>query len=110
MQGQYDKNKGVSIVFGPQKELPKGVKPENLILMGDCVKKYRKEGIFIEGCPPGEPHLMWGIVDRVNVNEQEVARRWELGTGGWGIDMKAFREYQMKLRQKITKDSTNKEK
>jgi len=29
--------------------IPKDVKPEDLILMGDCVKKHSEKGIFIEG-------------------------------------------------------------
>jgi len=62
--GEYDKNAGMSIVLGKTKELPKGVDPENLILMGDCVKKHRRQGIFAGGCPPVEPAVLWGIIDR----------------------------------------------
>jgi hypothetical protein len=35
-----------------------------LILIGDCLKKHRKNGLFVEGCPPGEPAPHWAIVDR----------------------------------------------
>jgi len=28
------------------------------------VKMYREKGIFIDGCPPGEPSPHWAIVDR----------------------------------------------
>lgn len=50
--GEYDKNAGMSIFLGPKKELPKGIDPRNLLLMGDCLRKHRKAGIFVEGCPP----------------------------------------------------------
>ena len=46
--GEYDKNAGMTIVLGRPKELPKGVPKENLILLGDCVKKFRDQGIIIK--------------------------------------------------------------
>jgi uncharacterized protein (DUF362 family) len=106
--GEYDKNKGISIVIGPNKELPQGVPPKDLILMGDCVKKYRDQGIFIQGCPPGEPHLQWAIVDRVNINLQELEKRIAAGKGSWDIDRKAFRDYQRELRKKSIGDDSEK--
>jgi hypothetical protein len=49
--GEYDKNAGISIVLVPKKKLPEGVKPgEDPILVGDCLKKHRDQGIFIQGC------------------------------------------------------------
>jgi len=102
--GEYEKNSGISIVLGPKKELPKGVSPENLILMGDCVKKYRNQGIFVEGCPPGEPHLQWAIVDRVNIDAKELERRIAAGHGSWDIDRQKFRNYQRELRNKSMGD------
>jgi len=54
---------------GRKKEIPEGVDPENLILHGDCLKKYRKQGVFIGGCPPAEPHPVWAIVDRKDYTE-----------------------------------------
>ena len=104
--GEYDKNSGISIVLGPGNKLPEGVPPENLLLMGDCAKKYRKEGIFIKGCPPGEPHLQWAIVDRVNVDDTLLERRVAEGRQSWDIDRDLFREYQRKLRQKSVGDNT----
>lgn len=49
---------------GRQKEIPKGVDQKNLILFGDCVKKFRDQGLWVEGCPPGEPFPLWTITDR----------------------------------------------
>ncbi len=67
---EYDKNSDVSIMVGRKKELPKDIeKGKNLILHGDCLKKYRKEGVFIGGCPPAEPHPVWAIVDRKDYTE-----------------------------------------
>ena len=43
-----------------------------LILVGDCLKKYKKKGIHVEGCPPGEPAPHWAIVDRMAVSAEEV--------------------------------------
>ncbi|MEW6440998.1 MAG: DUF362 domain-containing protein [bacterium] len=62
--GEYDKNSGISIVLGKTRELPKGVDPRNLIVMGDCVKKFRHEGVYAPGCPPVEAGPLWAILDR----------------------------------------------
>jgi uncharacterized protein (DUF362 family) len=66
---EYDKNKDVTIFVGRKKELPKGLDPYKVILFGDCLKKYRKEGVFVGGCPPAEPHPLWAIVDRKDYTE-----------------------------------------
>ena len=55
--------------MGRKKEIPEGIDPRNLILHGDCLKKYRDRGVFIGGCPPAEPHPVWAIVDRQDYTE-----------------------------------------
>lgn len=67
--GEYEKNKDCIILVGRKKSIPEGVDPKNLILHGDCLKKYRAKGIFIGGCPPGEPFPTWAIVDRKDYTE-----------------------------------------
>lgn len=69
--GEYDRNAGISIVLGRPKELPKGIDPKDLILMGDCVKKYRREGLFVPGCPPVEPQTYWTIIDRKSYRDMD---------------------------------------
>jgi uncharacterized protein (DUF362 family) len=69
--GKYEKNKGISIVVGRKKELPKGLKlGRDVILVGDCLKKYRGQGSpFSGGCPPAEPFPLWVIIDRKDHTE-----------------------------------------
>lgn len=62
--GEYEKNAGMTIVLGRNAVPPKGVNPKELILMGDCVKKFRDHGIFIEGCPPHEREPAAAIMER----------------------------------------------
>lgn len=62
--GQYDKNKDAVIVLGRIKDLPEGIDPKNLILVGNCLAKYRGQGVHVRGCPPAEPHVCWAIADR----------------------------------------------
>jgi uncharacterized protein (DUF362 family) len=64
--GEYQKNSGISIIMGRKKELPKGLKlGKDVILIGDCLKKYRGLGSpFSGGCPPAEPFPLWAIIDR----------------------------------------------
>ena len=71
--GEYDKNSGISLVIGPKKELPEGVEPENLIIIGDCLKKYRGKGkgICVGGCPPAEPYILYAILDRKDCLKEE---------------------------------------
>ena len=62
--GEYDKNKGIKIFVGRKNQIPEGLDPYNTILFGDCLKKHRKKGVYVDGCPPLEPHPVWAIVDR----------------------------------------------
>lgn len=62
--GEYEKNKDATILVGRKKEIPEGLEPDKLILVGDCLKKYRGKGIHVKGCPPAEPFPLWAIVDR----------------------------------------------
>jgi uncharacterized protein (DUF362 family) len=62
---EFDKNKGLSILVGPQKELPRR-DPKDIILFGDCLKKHRGKGIFVGGCPPGERYPIWSIINRAD--------------------------------------------
>jgi len=96
--GEYDKNAGISIVVGRTKELPKGVPPEDLILFGDCVKKYRGQGIFAGGCPPGEPFPLWAIIDRKDYYELDGVQfnlRERMAT-----ETDAFLKYMHDLKEK----------
>ncbi|RLG43549.1 MAG: hypothetical protein DRN81_06330 [Thermoproteota archaeon] len=67
--GEYEKNTDAIIFVGRKKELPQGLDPKKVILIGDCLKKYRKYGVFAGGCPPAEPHPLWAIVDRKDYTE-----------------------------------------
>jgi len=101
--GEYDKNKGISIVVGRKKELPKGVKPgKDLIIMGDCLKKFKDQGCFAGGCPPGEPNPLWAIVDRADYYDLDKipfdlrARMAE--------ETQPFVDYMLKMREKVRED------
>jgi uncharacterized protein (DUF362 family) len=95
---EYDKNAGISIVIGPKKELPKGLKPgKDTIFIGDCLKKYRDQGVFAGGCPPGEPYAIFSIVDRKDY--------WDASQGAevrakHDPYMKIFQEYMKGLKKK----------
>ncbi|MFH1651136.1 MAG: DUF362 domain-containing protein [Chloroflexota bacterium] len=62
--GEYDKHAGLDIYVGAKKDLPPGVDPSQVILFGDCVKRHRGKGIFVDGCPPGESSPLWSILNR----------------------------------------------
>jgi hypothetical protein len=73
--GEYDKNAGCHVVVGSKRdeEMPQGVDPNNVILVGDCLKRFRGKGVghWSAGCPPLEPHPLWVFIDREDHFEME---------------------------------------
>jgi len=61
--GQYDENAGKTILVGRKKQVPEDVPPDQLVLVGDCLRMHRRKGVFVGGCPPGEPEPHWAIAD-----------------------------------------------
>jgi uncharacterized protein (DUF362 family) len=101
--GEYDKNAGISVVLGPtREELPHGVEPQDLILMGDCVKKHRNQGIFVDGCPPGESFPLWSIIDREDSDKKVLIDRTKESEAE---NTKIFIEYARGLREKADLES-----
>ena len=90
--GEYDKNAGITVVLGRQKELPKGVDKKDMILVGDCLKKWRAHGVVASGCPPAEPFPLWAITDRQNYTEIEMLDRERMAR-----EDVLFRKYIAKL-------------
>jgi len=102
--GLYEKNAGVTVLLGPKKELPGGVAPKDLIIVGKCLTKYRDSGlgVYVEGCPPQEGSILRAIREREDAklrggdgftrrrfSSAERAARWQ-----------AFAEYQRELKEK----------
>lgn len=54
---RLDDLKGRIMVAGQLDELP-DVDKENLLLVGACLAKHKKEGVFVKGCPPLERDLI----------------------------------------------------
>ncbi len=105
--GEYDKNAGVTVLLGPKKSLPKGVKPRDLILVGECLKKYSDQGVFVKGCPPGGGGVIAGITTRADA--KGYGQEKDLGPGQYEItrtaltsaaSVKGWREYQKKMKEK----------
>ncbi len=94
---EYERNKGIHIVLGRHKRVPDGIEfGKDLVLMGDCsmglkkrIEKMGKTCLHVPGCPPGEPHPAWIIVERGEpqfsdlpsvrrrqVEEDKIFREW----------------------------------
>jgi uncharacterized protein (DUF362 family) len=103
--GQYEKNAGCHVVFGSKKdeEMPQGVDPNDVILIGDCVKRFARKGIghWSAGCPPLEPHPLWVFIDREDHFEMEPYFRARMAE-----DESPWIKYIEKLRQE---NSANRE-
>ncbi len=73
--GEYEKNAGCTILVGAKRddEMPTGVDPNDVILVGDCLKRFRGKGVghWVGNCPPLEPHVLWTIIDREDHYEME---------------------------------------
>jgi uncharacterized protein (DUF362 family) len=101
--GEYDKNAGITILLGPKKKLPEGVPQKDLILVGSCLKKFRDQGVYVEGCPPSEPGPMQAIVTREESRldlDDEASPRMASSPESRAEMQKVFAEYQKKLRLK----------
>jgi len=101
--GEYDKNAGITVVIGRKKALPKGVPKENLVLIGQCLIKFKDRGLFVGGCPPGEPAPAWTIIDRKGTVGPEdldfnIRERME-------SEDKVFRDYMHKIAEKNREES-----
>jgi uncharacterized protein (DUF362 family) len=75
--GLYEQNAGLHIVVGSKKALPPGVDPEQIILVGDCNKKFRGKGISAGGCPPAESWIIFAIRDHKDYFEDGPTTRQE---------------------------------
>ncbi len=70
--GDYEKNTDVTIVVGRKDSIPENTPHDKLILHGNCTRKWKDRGIFIEGCPPGESGLKDAIIDRKTITKETV--------------------------------------
>ena len=95
--GEYEKNAGISIVVGPKRELPQGVDHKDLILYGDCVRRHREQGVFIEGCPPAESASPWSIINRIDSEKKIRTPRTRESEAAY---TKPFIEHAKKLKEK----------
>ena len=109
--GEYDKNVGITVLLGPKKSLPEGVQPRDLILVGECLKKYRDQGVFVPGCPPGGGGVITGITKRAA--SESYGREVDMGPGEYEVtrtavssaeSVRGWREYQKKLKEKWLSD------
>ncbi len=92
--GEYEKNQDVTILVGRKSSIPEGIDPDKLILVGDCLKKYRKKGCWAGGCPPGEPFPLWAIIDRKEWNDITPDTRDRMAK-----QQAIFKEHMMKLKK-----------
>lgn len=72
--GEYDKNTDVTIVIGKKDSIPEDIPHDKLILHGNCTRKWKDRGLFIGGCPPGDGALKDYILDRREIEKDEIDR------------------------------------
>ena len=64
-RGILDRAKGLHVVMGPKKEIPSSWGSGNdLLLLGNCLRKFAHMGMFGEGCPPSGFPFMIGTTMR----------------------------------------------
>jgi len=103
--GEYDKNAGITIVIGPKKKLPKGVDKRDMILIGDCLKEYRGQGIFVGGCPPFSSFPQSAILRRRDYVEMEDLVREGVTPEEVVVEEEEFKQYvDATLRQQERQD------
>ena len=70
------------------------------LTMGDCLKKWRGQGVFISGCPPGERYPVKAITtrqdsDTISKEKRDVVSEAE--------EAKQNNDYVLKLRDAAQK-------
>jgi len=76
-RGLLQRNSGLNIVMGSKNYIPdEWGTGENLLLIGNCVSKWKHLGMYGEGCPPnGAPFLVGPALRRIGPDAiQEVYR------------------------------------
>jgi len=73
--GRLDYLKDKIIIAGPVKEIPSGVSPNNLIVVGKCAQKFRDKGFFASGCPPYDVPFVKFFEDAARQDRRLAARR-----------------------------------
>jgi uncharacterized protein (DUF362 family) len=96
--GEYDKNRGISMVIGPKKQLPKR-DSKDIILIGDCLKKWQGQGVYISGCPPGERYPIWSIANRSDAQNYPTGAR---NKESEAEEARQIMEHMKKLRQEYS--------
>ena len=57
---QLDRAAGWTVIAGEIDKLP-DVNKKKLLLIGACTAKFKKEGIFVNGCPPHNRDICRGF-------------------------------------------------
>ncbi len=77
--GEYHKNAGCHVVVGSKRddEMPQGVDPHDVILIGDCLKRFRGKGVghWSAGCPLSN-HIRCG-----SSSTAPITSRWSRTSG-----------------------------
>ena len=64
-RGILDRAKGLHVVMGPKAEIPSSWgSGSDLLLLGNCLRKFAHMGMFGEGCPPSGRPFMIGTAMR----------------------------------------------
>ena len=59
-QNKLGEAAGMTIIAGKMDKLP-DIDKSKLLLVGACTAKHRKEGVFVEGCPPNNRDVCAGL-------------------------------------------------
>jgi len=99
--GEYEKNANRAIFIGRKEKLHEKAKTDKEpILIGDCLKKFRNQGIYISGCPPVEAHPVWAIVDQKDYTKLGPDLRERIDR-----ETPAFLKHITKLKKEFKKSS-----
>ena len=102
--GMYEKNTDMAIVVGrktPEQmaEICAKYPPDKLILHGNCLKRYMREGkgIFVEGCPPAEGGLKNAVAFKKTITDDTATKEdFEAIMALKEADKPIWHEYVMK--------------
>ncbi|MBV7276855.1 DUF362 domain-containing protein [Clostridium sp. PL3] len=104
---EYEKNSGMTVVIGRKDSIPEDIPKEKLVLHGNCTRKWKDRGMFIEGCPPAEPCLYMTISDG-KVVDGKNGQLGEYCRPRMAKDAPVWQEYVNKKAEEFYKEHGNK--
>ncbi|MFC1953731.1 hypothetical protein ACFLWR_06365 [Chloroflexota bacterium] len=71
----FDEAMGWTVIAGKVDKIPEADN-DRLLLVGKCTARFKKNGIYIDGCPPHGVNIAGGILGKIPTDELTLDWQW----------------------------------